>query len=272
IEDNLGGGAMALFLQGAGGDVTEVLYKDVNHPRDARPVGRMLGLSTLAALRDIRTADADLSVARKVVDLPRRTDIPERLAELETERDELLASLRSTSLNFRSFLPLYIRHMMNPDWPADYSYRYLQQEAVGSEDLRKMDAENERNMRKYLSNIRAMEKLARIQDKMGTLRTHQAINDEAGEPTVRTEVQGIRIGDCVLVTSPAEVLVEVGLNVKRASPYEHTFVSAFSNGYVHYGPPAGDYPLGGYEVTECFLAPEWQEIFERTAGEVIAML
>jgi len=135
-----------------------------------------------------------------------------------------------------------------------------------------MDAENEHNLAKYLRNIDAMERLARIQDKMATLRVHQAINDKSGEATVRTEVQGIRIGQCVLVTSPAEVCTEVGLNVKRASPYEHTFVSAFSNGYVHYGPAAGDYPMGGYEVTECFLAPEWQQMFEEAAAEVIAML
>jgi len=272
IEDNLGEGTMALFLQGAGGDVTEVLYKDVNHPRDCREPGRMLGLSTLKALRDIKTGDAEISVARKELDLPRRTDFPERLAELEAERHELLASLRGTSLNLRSFLPLYLKHALNPEWPADYSYRYLQEQSTGREDLRATDAENEANLRKYLGNIQAMERLARIQDKMATLRTHQKINEDSGEPTIRTEVQGIRIGECVLVTSPAEVLTQVGLNVKAASPYEHTFVSGFSNGYVHYGPPAGDYPMGGYEVTECLLAPEWQKMFEQAAQEVIRML
>ncbi|MFO7974605.1 MAG: hypothetical protein R6V12_08220, partial [Candidatus Hydrogenedentota bacterium] len=50
IEENLGEGAMALFLQGAGGDITEVLYKDVHRPRDSRPLGRMLGLSTLGVV------------------------------------------------------------------------------------------------------------------------------------------------------------------------------------------------------------------------------
>ncbi len=33
-----------------------------------------------------------------------------------------------------------------------------------------------------------------------------------------------------------------------------------------------DNALGGYEVTECFMAPEWQEMFEAAAREVIAML
>jgi len=272
IEDSLGEGATALFLQGAGGDVTEVLYKDTNRPRDAEPIGTMLGLSTLQALRQIRTGEARLSVASETIALPRRTDIPERIEALEGEQAELLASLRSTSLNFRAFLPLYLKYALNPDYPADYSYRYLQEEETGRDDLRALDEQNRQNLTKYLRNIHAMEKLARIQDKIQTLRRHEALNRDAGEPTVAAEVQGIKIGDCVLITSPAEVLVEVGLNVKRASPHEHTFVAAFSNGYIHYGAPAAEYDAGGYEVTECLLAPEWQQLYEQTASEVIRRL
>ncbi len=40
-----------------------------------------------------------------------------------------------------------------------------------------------------------MEKLARIQDKIATLKRHQAINSETSSPTIPSEVQGIRIGD-----------------------------------------------------------------------------
>jgi len=272
IEGNLGSGAMALFLQGAGGDVTEVLYKDVNRPRDAEPVGIMLGLSTLKALKDIRTKDADLNAVSETVEFPRRTDIPERIEELQQEQARLLESLRFTSLNLKTFLPLYIKYALNPRYPSDYSYRYMHAEQIGTDELVALDAQNRKNIEKYLNNIQAMEKLARIQDKIATLKRHQAINRESGEKTVRTEVQGIRIGDCVVVTSPAELLVEVGLNVKRSSPYEHTLVAACSNGYIHYGPPAADYERGGYEVTECFLAPEWQQIFEKAAIEVIRRL
>ena len=272
IEDSLGSGAMALFLQGAGGDVTEVLYKDVNRPRDSEPVGTRLGVSTVRALEGIPTGDATLSVASETVQLPRRTDIPERIESLRREQAELLASLRGTSLNIKTFLPLYIKYALSPDYPSDYSYRYLQAEKIGADELRAMDSENRRNIEKYLRNIHAMEKLARIQDKIATLEFHKALNDEAGEPTTPAEVQGIRIGDCVLVTSPAEVLTEVGLNIKKASPHEHTFIAAFSNGYVHYGAPAADYDKGGYEVTECLLAPEWQQIYEKTANDVIRRL
>ena len=271
LEENLNG-AMALFLQGAGGDVTEVLYKDVNRPRDAEPLGTMLGLSALRAWKNIPTADARLSVASETIALPRRTDIPQRIASLQQEQAELLEALRFTSLNFKTFLPLYLKHALSPDYPSDYSYRYLQAQQTGSDALRAMDIENRSNIEKYLSNIRAMERLAGSQDKIATLKHHQALNDESGETTIAAEVQGIRIGDCVLITAPLEMLVQVGLNVKSASPYEHTFIAAFSNGYMHYGPPAADYDKGGYEVTECLLAPEWQETYEKKAREIIRRL
>lgn len=273
IEDWLGEGAVALFLQGAGGDVTEVRYKDFHHPRDSWPMGAMLGQSTIKALAGIRTGGpASLKVISETVRLPRRTDIPDRIAELEQERDELLASLAHTALNFRSFLPLYLQYALNPDYPADYAYRYMQAEARGSNEMTALDELNRRNIEKYLANIRAMERLARIQGNIATLRHHQALNEASGEDTIAAEVMGMRIGECVLITSPAEVLTEVGLNVKRASPHRYTFMAAFTNGYIHYGAPASDYPLGGYEVTECLLAPEWQAIYEEAAARVLAQL
>ncbi len=272
IEDCLGGDAMALFVQGAGGDITEITYKDFDHPRDCSPLGRMLGLSTLRALRDIETGDATLDVISETIRLPRRQDVPERVAELEAEQRELLQSMVGTTLNFRSFLPLFLKYELNPEYPADYSWRYMQAEARGSNELEALDELNRGNVESYLHNIRAMEKLTRIQSNIGTLRRHEAINEAAGEDEIDAEVQGIRIGESVFITSPAELLCQVGLDLKTYSPHEHTFVAPFSNGYMHYGPPAEDYALGGYEVTECLLAPGWHEIYMRTAKDVLQRL
>ncbi|MCX6993748.1 MAG: hypothetical protein NT011_11495 [Kiritimatiellaeota bacterium] len=272
IEETLGHKAMALFLQGAGGNIVDILFKDFNRPRDIAPLGTMLGLSTLKALRDIRTGNAKLSVISETIALPRRTDIPERIAALRQEQAGLLESLRSTSLNFKAFLPLYLQYALSADCPADYSYRYLQAEKIGSDARTAMDALNRRLVEKYLQNIRAMERLAVIQENIATLEKHQAINAESGAATIPAEVQGIRIGDCVLITSPAELLVEIGLNLKKASPHKHTLVVPFSNGYMHYGPPADAYKRGGYEVTECLLAPEWQPLYEQKATEIMRRL
>ena len=272
IEENLGEGVMALFLQGALGDITEILYKDVHRPRDSEPLGILLGLSTLKALHGIETRAGALKVVSETIKLPRKTDFDERIAELEAEQAQLLKSLRGTSLNVKTFVPLYIQYTLDPEHPSDYSFRYLHSEQMGTDELSEIDAQNKAHLAKYLQNMRTMEKLARIQDKIAMLERHKEINRAAGEPTVTTEVQGIRIGDFVLVTTATELCVEIGLNLKKASPFEHTFVAACSNGYLHYGPPAADYVKGGYEVTECFLAPEWQEIYETTAKAVLQRL
>lgn len=272
IEETLGGGAMALFLQGAGGDILELYFKDVNRPRDCEPIGTMLGLSTLKAVRKIVTRDAGLSVLSETIRLPRRDDIPQRITERLQEQAELLATLRSTCLNFKTFLPMYLKYALHPDYPSDYSYRYMQEAQIGANGLVSMDAHNRDHIERYLSNIAKMERLIRIQEDVATLKFHQALNEEAGTPDIAAEVQGIKIGDCVLITAPAELLVEIGLKLKATSPYEHTFVAAFTNGYMHYAAPAEHYGKGGYEVTECLLAPGWQRVYEEKAQDMIRRL
>ncbi len=276
IEGGLGGDAMALFIQGTGGDVTEVSYKDFDHPRDSSPMGRMLAQSTLAALRGIapgiETGNATLDVVAETIRLPRRKDSDERIAELEEEQRRLLRSMVGMTLNFRAFLPLFLKYQLNPEWPADYAWRYMQAEARGSEEFTLLDEMNRKNLDKYMSNIRAMEKLARLQSNIGTLQHHKALNDESGEDTLEAEVMGLRIGDVALVTSPAELLVQVGLNLKAASPHPWTFISPFSNGYCHYGAPEEDFALEGYETTECLLDKTWHAIYEQTARDVLQRL
>ncbi len=272
IEDTLGHGAMALFLQGACGDIIDVLFKDFGRPRDIEPLGAMLGLSTLEAARTIECTDANLHVVSRRIDLPRRTDIAHRIALLREEQEQLLESLRSTSLNIKSFLPLYNRDRFSPDRPSEDVYRYMRDEQISSDKHTAMDAWNRNLVGKYLENIHAMERLVVIQEDIRTFEKHQKLNEEAGQSTIEAELQGIRIGDFVLLTAPIEILTEVALSIKGASPHPHTFIAAFSNGYMHYGAPADYYDKGGYEVTECLLAPQWQGLFEKAAAEILGSL
>ena len=69
IEEALGEGTTALFLQGCAGDINPVGYKDVAHPRDAEPLGTRLGLSTLKAVRKLKTREDYMP--RHSVDLSR---------------------------------------------------------------------------------------------------------------------------------------------------------------------------------------------------------
>ncbi len=272
IEANFGDGtATALFLQGCGGDINPVLYKSVDLPRHGKPLGTRLGLSALAGLRTIETrAEASLSIASETLVLPRADHAP-RLAEMDKEIDGLVASLKGTTLNFETFLPLYVKYHLDPDYPSDVASRYLQDERIGRTDWKSLDASNRAAMDAYLRNLRAMETLTRTQVNRALLARHQARRAEMGE-TVNAEVAALGVGDFRLVTFPAELTVEIGLGLKERSPHPLTFVSGYTNGYLYYAPTAAQAENrgGAQEDSDCLLAPEWQALFEETALRLLA--
>jgi hypothetical protein len=77
----------------------------------------------------------------------------------------------------------------------------------------------------------------------------QLARDVQGKSHRALELHAIAIGDEIaLVAMPGEPFVEIGLAVKRGSPFKHTLFSGYSNIGWSYIPTASDYPLGGYEV------------------------
>lgn len=274
IEDNLSEDTIALFLQGCGGDVNPILYKDVNNPRDAEVLGNMLGLSTLQGLKKIRSSEGgELKIVRETIELP-RADLAERIESLQAEQIQLLGVLKGTSLNLKTFIPLYVKYNLSRDFPSYYSHRYLHEEMMGRDGLKKLDAENRENMNQYIENIYAMEQLTRIQINLNLLKKHQARNVAAGESTIEVEMIGLRVGEFVLVTFPGELSVQIGLNIKKRSPHKFTFVAGVTNGYIYYTPTAEQLKNrgGAQEDSDCMLAPEWQRIFEDKVGEILAVL
>ena len=274
IEDNLSEDTIALFLQGCGGDVNPILYKDVNNPRDAEVLGNMLGLSTLQALKNIRSGgDRELKVVHETIELP-RADLAERIESLQAEQIQLLQALKGTSLNLKTFIPLYVKYNLSRDFPSYYSHRYLHEKMMGRDGLSKLDAENRENMDRYIENIYAMEQLTRIQINLNLLKKHQARNVAAGESTIEIEMMGLRVGEFVLVTFPGELSVQIGLNIKKGSPHKFTFVAGVTNGYIYYTPTAEQLKNrgGAQEDSDCMLAPEWQVIFEDKVEKILAVL
>ena len=274
IEDNLSEDTIALFLQGCGGDVNPILYKDVNNPRDAEVLGNMLGLSTLQALKNIRSGgDRELKVVHETIELP-RADLAERIESLQAEQIQLLQALKGTSLNLKTFIPLYVKYNLSRDFPSYYSHRYLHEKMMGRDGLSKLDAENRENMDRYIENIYAMEQLTRIQINLNLLKKHQARNVAAGESTIEIEMMGLRVGEFVLVTFPGELSVQIGLNIKKKSPHKFTFVAGVTNGYIYYTPTAEQLKNrgGAQEDSDCMLAPEWQVIFEDKVEKILAVL
>lgn len=274
VEDQMGEGTIALFLQGCAGDVNPVGYKDVSRPRDAEPLGNLLGLSTLQALRKVITREDDrLKVVREIVELP-RADLAQRILRMEAEQTKLLHSLKGTSLNLETFVPLYVKYGVSGEYPSGFAYEYRREEARQQTGLRALDAENRANLEQYLRNVHTMEELTRVETNLALLRKHQAASVAAGKPTIDAEVLGFRIGDFVLVTFPGEPSVSIGLAIKKASPHPRTFVAGYSNGYLYYAPTAEQLANPGcaQEDCDCLLAPEWQKRYEDRVTEILKAL
>jgi neutral ceramidase len=81
------------------------------------------------------------------------------------------------------------------------------------------------------------------------------------------ELQTIRINDSVFLGVPAEVFVEIGLELKRRASRK-TFIVGIANGYIAYFPTHAAFPDGGYEVVSSKIAPESEELFYEKALEL----
>ncbi|WP_294399836.1 hypothetical protein [Prosthecobacter sp.] len=275
IEEALGGGAMAFFVQGCGGDINPVRYKEVTRPADAEPLGTMLGATVLAAARQIVTkGDGVLKVSNATIEVPRAADYTARISNIEAEQKKLLAALKPTNINFKTFLPLLLQHKLWPDTPSHYSQSYLHDQALDRKAISQLDADNRLLVENYLANIEIMERLTRLNANLALLKMHLKQTLAAATPTLEVEVCGLRVGDFKLVTFPGEVTVQVGLNIKKAAGDPQAHVSGYTNGYIYYTPTVEQRLNTGYAQEDCdtLVAPEWQKIFETKALEVLRNL
>jgi hypothetical protein len=239
----------------------------------------MLGLSTLEATNQITTQkDAVLRVVSETIELPRRTDVEARIESLEAEQETILQFFTGvgcgthgagTFLNFKTFLPLYMKHAVDPDHPAYSSYLYQHEAATGRDDLRQLDEENRKRIQKYLACIENMDRLIRVRSNLQAFRAQQ---QQSATGPIAAEIQGVRIGDFAVVTFPGEPFAEVGLRIKERSPIESTFVAGYSNGHLGYAPTADAYDREAYEDSLTPFAPQWQEIYETKALEILRRL
>ncbi len=271
IEEQLGNDAVALFLQGCGGDINPRNYKTPDQPRDARPLGNLLGLSTLKAARDLKSKkNVGVHIVNETLAVP-LADLSKRIAEMEKEIDALLVSLKGTTLNLKTFLPLFVKYHLGGENPSAYAMRYLQDEALGIDEWKHLDTVNRNDLDAYIRNIHTMEELTRKQINLALLEKHNARNSKSKSKTLDVEVVGLRVGDFRLITFPGEVTIPIGLGLKKKSSHDLTFISGYTNGYLYYSPTAEQLLNrgGAQEDSDCMLAPEWQKMFETKAMEIL---
>ncbi|NBO93323.1 MAG: hypothetical protein EBV06_13580 [Planctomycetia bacterium] len=271
IEDNLSPGTVALFVQGCGGDINPIRYKDVHQPRSAEPLGNMLGLSVLQAVRKIKCENNNtLKINNETIGLPRADHAPQ-IEMLEAEQARLVKSLRGTTLNLKTFLELAGKYNLSKEFPSYYSHLYMTERAQGREDLAKMDEVNRKALQAYIDNILTTEKLTRVQTNLALLRKHDLTNRAAGRKPLNVEMVGLRVGPFVMVTFPGELTVEIGLNIKKSAINKPTFVAGYTNGYIYYTPTAKQLKNrgGAQEDSDCLVAPEWEALFYKRVEELL---
>ncbi len=67
-------------------------------------------------------------------------------------------------------------------------------------------------------------------------------------PKIDAILQAMRIGDLAFTAIPCEVFVEIGLQLRKESPFNPTFTISLANGYNGYLPTPEHHELGGYET------------------------
>jgi hypothetical protein len=275
IEDTLGHGAMAFFIQGCAGDINPIRYKDATSTPDAEPLGLMLAGSVIKSLHAIQTqSNPTLEMSTRQLRVPAAKNYDTRINLIETERQSLLNSLRPTNINFKSFLPLFIQHGIWPDAPSRHIQSYLHDQSQGRAPLKQQDADNKKAIESYLSNIEAMEKLTRLNTNLALLKKHQKHVQSLPERSLAAEICSLRVGEFRLITFPGELTVGVGLEIKKKAAPKQVFVAGYTNGYLYYAPTAAQLQNTGYAQEDCdtLLAPEWHTQFEASALEIIGGL
>jgi hypothetical protein len=87
---------------------------------------------------------------------------------------------------------------------------------------------------------------------------------------------GIRVGDdFAIVTNPDELFCEIGLSIKKQSPFKHTMVAEQTNGAHGYVPTAKAFAGGSYETwfgEHSYLTTRAGEIIEKESLDILTRL
>ena len=175
-------------------------------------------------------------------------DIGEHLSDAIIKEIPSLKQVSNSFLSMRSqfvYAPLQEYTDAELIWANDESAKPLHKESAFLERRRRLK-------------IRSLERLRRT---------------EAIAPTVEREgwklpleVQVIGIGkDLAIVGLPGEVFVELGLAIKKSSPFRTTLIIELTNSHIAYVPTRKAFNQGSYETINSRLAPGGGEMMAEAA-------
>lgn len=87
-----------------------------------------------------------------------------------------------------------------------------------------------------------------------------------------TIVQALRVGDLAIASAPGEFFVELGLEIKRRSPFAQTLVIELANDSVGYIPTRRAFEEGAYEPNSSPYAPGFGEEIVEAAVRMLEEL
>lgn len=114
---------------------------------------------------------------------------------------------------------------------------------------------------------RVKEPATKFMDKVKAFRVLD-VEGRKGKPW-EVEVQVIALGDVAWVSLPGEIFVELGLAIKKGSPFAHTLIAELANGSIGYVPDKAAYPQGNYEVVSARCAEGSGELLVEAAGRLL---
>jgi neutral ceramidase len=222
VEQNTN--AMCLFLQGAGANVAARRSISDNFA-DLEDQGAILGLEAAKVFRSLRT--------RRIL---QTREIRESFGPQVIWTDHIE---EEASIKYFGVLVRRVEFPLRPLPVFDDAQAELQRREVA---LRDMMATGQSGLPVTLARHQR-DWAKRVLAEVRADRRHH---------TVSADLQVIRVNDLVLVGTPAEPFVEIGLALKAKSSVANTFPVGYANGYFSYLPWPDAYADGGYEVEEAW--------------------
>ncbi len=130
------------------------------------------------------------------------------------------------------------------------------------------DAEEDAKIARYMTKY-APQSSDRVREIFANMR--RQLRDRQGAEQ-ETWVQAIVLGDVAIVGVPAEYFTVLGLDIKRRSPFEFTYVAELANDWIGYLPDRKGHRLGGYQTWMGLHCYAEEGTGERMADEVVQML
>ena len=134
---------------------------------------------------------------------------------------------------------------------------------------RHFDEDREEAAVRYWSETYTPDSPTGTQDVFRAMRAEMApLQGEQREATL----QVIRLGDVALVGVPAELFARLGLEIRRRSPFRHTYVIGLANGTIGYVGDREAYDLGGYQLWAGMHSPSAPGTGEVMVDQALEML